>query len=62
VWTAWSWDEDYFPDPVTIHDPKNGIYLTEDVNLFGERVFTVDEFQLLKQQLTNIAGKTNAKH
>jgi hypothetical protein len=53
-WVAEHQDEERFPEMPIIHSPEDGIYYVEDIVLFGERTLTVDEFQLLQEQLTKI--------
>lgn len=53
-WVASHWDEDRFEEDIVLQDPKYGIEFDEPMNLFGEHVLTVEEFQLLEKQATNI--------
>ena len=52
LWVASHWDEDRFPEDIILC--VEGKEEFEDIDIFGEKLLTKDEFKLIRESITNI--------
>lgn len=54
MWYASHEDEEKFEEDIIIHSPKDGVEFPGEINLFNEHTLTEEEFNLLRESITNI--------